>query len=147
MVDRHFYDRVPFPRKGSLKKTRAFTLEMVNRAYRYRDGIKVKQAPHILLPTVTLPLALNAVRGGLSMAYGTRTVDVDSCSQCGTCVEGCPVGAIRLDPYPVFNDECIGCWACFNNCPYSAILSTACGTRSYYHGIRDPEKLLKKVGL
>jgi ferredoxin/flavodoxin len=147
MLDRHFYDRVSFPRKGSLRKTRAFVEKMANQAYRYRDGIEVKQASRLLLPTPLLPVGFNSISGWLSRVYGTRSVDVDSCTRCGTCVEGCPVAAVRLDPYPVFSDECIGCWACFNNCPDSAILSSACKTKNYYRGIRNPEKLLKKAGL
>lgn len=141
-IDRWFYDRVTFPRRSSLKKTRAFVREMVNKAYRHLDGIQVKQAPHILWPTPTLPFGLFAARGGLSRGFGTRTVDGDLCTRCGICVDACPVGAVTLQDLPVFDDSCVGCWACFNNCPESAILSSLCKPSSYYRGIKDPEKLL-----
>jgi NAD-dependent dihydropyrimidine dehydrogenase PreA subunit/flavodoxin len=147
IVDRFVYDHITFPTRHALRGTRAFTLEMVNRAYRQRDGLAVKQAPRFYWPSLSLPLGFLALRGGLARGYGTRTVDIDACSRCRTCVDTCPVGAVALDPYPVFSEDCIGCWGCFNNCPYSAILSTACETRHYYRGIRDHEKLLKKVGL
>jgi len=147
ILDRHFYDRFTFPRRSSLKKARAFAIEMANKAYRHREGIKVKQAPYLLWPTPTLPLGFFAVRGMLSRGFGTRTVDAEACTRCGTCVEVCPVGAVSLPGLPAFDDSCIGCWACFNNCPESAILSTASGPENYYRGIKDPEKLLKKIGL
>jgi ferredoxin/flavodoxin len=145
--DRHFFDHFTFPRKKSLKKTQTFAVEMVNRAYRHRDGIKVKQTPHILWPTPTMPLGFFAVRGMLARGYGKRTVDAEACTQCGICVETCPVGAVRLAGLPSFDDTCIGCWACFNNCPEQAILSSACKPETYYPGLKDPERLLKKVGL
>ncbi len=146
-LDRHFYDRITFPRKRSMRKTQSFATEMVNKAYRHRDGIKVKQAPHILWPTPFMPLGLLALKGVLARAYGKRTVDAEACTRCGICVETCPVGAVHLSDLPHFDSSCIGCWACFNNCPERAILSTLCKPESYYGGIEDPERLLKKAGL
>jgi len=147
IIDRHFYNRFTFPRKKSMRKTQDFVTEMASKAYRFRDGIKVKQAPRMLWPTPTLPMGLLAVRGMLSHGFGKRTVDADACTRCGLCVETCPVGAVRLIDLPEFDSSCIGCWACFNNCPERAILSTTCKPETYYGGIADPEKLLKKVGL
>ncbi len=147
ILDRHLYDRVAFPTRRSLRRTRVFAREMVNLAYRHNEGLPVAEAPSKVLPTPTLPLALNALRGGLKTALGKRTVRTEDCSRCRTCVESCPVGAVRLDPFPVFSDACIGCWACFNNCPYSAIRSSICAPRNFYRGPRDREKLLKRAGL
>jgi ferredoxin len=146
-LDRHFYDLFTFPPKRSIKKTQAFALAMAGKAYRYRDGIEVEQAPHILWPTPTLPLGILAVRGILARAYGRRTVDAELCNRCGICVETCPVGAVRLEGLPVFDDSCIGCWACFNNCPTRAILSSACRPQHFYGGIDNRERLLAKAGL
>jgi NAD-dependent dihydropyrimidine dehydrogenase PreA subunit/flavodoxin len=146
-LDRFLYDHVSFPRKKSIKKTQAFAHEMVGKAYLYRDGIEIKQAPHFLWPTPTLPMGFFAVRGVLARSFGKRTVDAEACTRCGICMETCPVGAVRLPDLPVFEDTCIGCWACFNNCPTHAIISSACRPEHYYGGIEDPEKLLKKVGL
>lgn len=148
VLDRHFYARFTFPRKRSLRRTAAFAVDMVNAAYRHRDGIAVKQAPHIVWPTPTLPLAFAALKGALARAYGKRTVDAEACNGCGVCVEVCPVGAVCLDGgLPSFDGSCIGCWACFNNCPTRAILTTACGPQAYYGGIKDPERLLRRAGL
>lgn len=145
VLDRHFFDRLSFPRRRAVRRTAAFTEKMVDRAYRHLDGIEVRRAPRALFPTPLLLMGLASVRGALSRALGTRSVSTDDCTRCRTCVDGCPVGAVSLDPYPVFSDACIGCWGCFNNCPHSAILTSLCGPRNYYRGIPDPEKLLKKA--
>ncbi|MCK4410054.1 MAG: EFR1 family ferrodoxin, partial [Candidatus Eisenbacteria sp.] len=53
---------------------------------------------------------------------GEKHVDEPLCTECGICEKGCPYGAIRLDPRPVFDtDECYGCWSCYNHCPEKAI--------------------------
>ena len=145
-IDRFLYDHVRFPRRRSIEKARAFALEMVNKAYRHREGIKVRRAPRILWPTPTLPLGFFAVRGMLSRGLGKRTVDERSCTRCGACVEACPVGAVSLGAdgsLPAFSNSCIGCWACFNNCPERAIISTACRPEHYYRGIADRDRLLE----
>jgi ferredoxin len=57
-----------------------------------------------------------------------KTVDEGACTRCGICVEQCPVGAVALDPYPVFAGTCFDCFNCVRLCPEEAIdtpLSTA----------------------
>ena len=50
-------------------------------------------------------------------------VDVEKCVQCGICEESCPVGALRLDPYPVITPEkCIECYCCHELCPEGAVV-------------------------
>jgi ferredoxin len=42
----------------------------------------------------------------------------DACIQCGTCAEGCPVGAIDPEHSNVIDTEkCITCCACIRHCP------------------------------
>lgn len=52
-------------------------------------------------------------------------VDADKCTQCGICVEICPLDLIRLDeegfPYLKY-DECWYCNACVYECPEEAIV-------------------------
>ncbi len=47
----------------------------------------------------------------------------DDCTMCGSCVEACPVEAIKEgDPkYVIDPDECTDCAACVDECPVGAI--------------------------
>jgi len=45
----------------------------------------------------------------------------DRCTQCGACETACPVGAITLTPYPVFDATCMLCNECVRACPEDAI--------------------------
>jgi ferredoxin len=49
-------------------------------------------------------------------------VDVKKCTGCGTCVDICPVQAIKIKKEKaVINDDCVECGACVNECPQGAI--------------------------
>lgn len=50
-----------------------------------------------------------------------RQLDEEACTQCGTCEEVCPAGAIKLDPYPQFGSECFLCYNCVRLCEENAI--------------------------
>jgi len=44
------------------------------------------------------------------------------CNSCGTCEASCPVGAVTMEKYPVFDrDKCISCYCCHELCPQAAI--------------------------
>ena len=50
-------------------------------------------------------------------------VDKEKCTGCGSCVEACPVDAIKVenDKAIIDNDECIDCGTCVDECPDEAI--------------------------
>ena len=52
-------------------------------------------------------------------------VDVERCTGCEKCLEGCPTGAISMQKGVASIDEvlCNECGVCFESCPQGAILS------------------------
>ena len=50
-----------------------------------------------------------------------KTVNEETCTQCGVCAEACPAAAVSLDPYPVFNEACFDCFTCVRVCPEEAL--------------------------
>ena len=76
-------------------------------------------------------LGLKVTPKNLRGMMGRKTVDEQKCTQCGYCSTHCAVKAIRLKPYPTFDEKCTGCWGCFNICPEGAI-RTVVGLRGRY---------------
>ncbi len=64
-------------------------------------------------------------------AIGTHAIDKDKCTECGTCVERCPSGAIDLSGFKVDTDRCIACYGCINNCPADAVVMEFMGKKIY----------------
>ena len=50
-----------------------------------------------------------------------KTVNAETCTQCGECEEACLMAAVSLDPYPVFSTACFDCFNCVRVCPEEAI--------------------------
>ena len=49
-------------------------------------------------------------------------IDKEKCNACGTCVDSCPVEAIKLEDKAVVDkDNCIDCGTCVDECPEEAI--------------------------
>jgi NAD-dependent dihydropyrimidine dehydrogenase PreA subunit len=50
-------------------------------------------------------------------------VDLEKCTGCGTCEEGCPVEAIKVENEKAVVDEetCVDCGTCIEECSESAI--------------------------
>lgn len=72
-----------------------------------------------------LPIALGAVPESSEPLAGVAraTVDADSCTGCGACVEVCRFGAIALEGECAVADPvaCEGCGACVWACEYDAV--------------------------
>lgn len=50
------------------------------------------------------------------------TIDKEKCNACGTCVDSCPVEALKLEDKAVCDEEnCIDCGTCVDECPEGAI--------------------------
>lgn len=50
------------------------------------------------------------------------TIDKEKCNACGTCVEACPVEALKLEDKATVDEEtCIDCGTCVDECPEKAI--------------------------
>ena len=49
-------------------------------------------------------------------------IDKEKCTECGACVEVCPVDAIKMkNEKVVINEECVECGVCVNECSNKAI--------------------------
>ncbi len=50
------------------------------------------------------------------------TIDEEKCTACGSCVDVCPVDALKIDgKAKVDENECIDCGTCVDECPEGAI--------------------------
>ncbi len=53
-------------------------------------------------------------------------IESEVCIGCGTCVDSCPVDAIRMDEkdekaFIKYHEDCMCCYACVFDCPVDAI--------------------------
>ena len=50
------------------------------------------------------------------------TIDEEKCTGCGSCVEACPVEALKVNGKCKVDEEtCIDCGTCVDECPEEAI--------------------------
>ena len=78
-------------------------------------------------------------------AMGDKFADETACTECGTCRDRCPYGAIALSPKPIFDqDRCFGCWACYTHCPTNAIYTRKIRGVPPYRG--PSQALRQKLG-
>jgi len=73
-----------------------------------------------------------------------RKVDLDACTQCGICVEQCPVHCLVCDPFPQFGDDCILCYNCVRLCPEHAIKSNLDVSQAEIMGKKMAEKYAER---
>jgi len=106
------------------------------------NGKAVKEVP--VPATILGAIAGHFGRDRSKKAQGPKFVDASVCTRCGKCQKGCPYKAIRLDPFPNFDESlCYGCWACYNRCPVQAIYTKKLRGKGHYPG--PTEELKKKL--
>lgn len=72
----------------------------------------------------------------------------DHCTQCGWCVEHCPVKSIEMDSgKPYFLDKCIICLRCIYGCPNKAIRVKVFPVLKEGFNLEDLEKRMQDVEL
>lgn len=70
------------------------------------------------------------------------SIDKDECNACGSCIDICPVGALKMDETPVVDiDICIGCGLCVTHCPPEAIKLVRRSKQ-----VEVPEEVKKNIG-
>ncbi|MHA2380590.1 MAG: 4Fe-4S binding protein, partial [Candidatus Thorarchaeota archaeon] len=150
------------PDSKDLAKAEAFG-QMIQEKYGRADTIDSLSPVN---PPGTTPYTLS-MRANLTWYdYGelaTPYTNEDQCTKCGTCVDGCPTAAIRIqhvssNPSPMIgynillvsteHNSCIWCCACVKNCPTGArvmshrILQSQESLNKKYPDRKEPETYL-----
>jgi ferredoxin/flavodoxin len=135
------------PTVESVRELAAFVEKMLSGIDAFLDGKHVRAPSYRVRPTgLYWASRFSRLAPSARAKMGKKKVDEAACTECRVCEKNCPVGAITLDPYPVFSRECIACWSCINMCPTDCI-TTAIDSRRHYKGIARRDELLKKAGL
>jgi flavodoxin/Pyruvate/2-oxoacid:ferredoxin oxidoreductase delta subunit len=119
------------PNDEEIEKFQQFITELEQRMKTIESGRPV--APAKIKIGVFNSLMRPASSAKSRKKMGELFVDESVCTECGTCADGCPYGAVALNPKPLFDtDHCHGCWTCFNHCPEKAIYTQKIRGEGHY---------------
>ena len=106
-----------------------------------------KTEPPTLAPSVldyqAQPLRDQMAQSSFEQAksrFPQRKVLIERCTQCGVCVENCPVEAIQLTDAPEIGPVCIHCLNCVRLCPESAIVADLLPVYERLHALAEKIK-------
>ncbi len=69
-----------------------------------------------------ISMGLASIGGKLALHANLQPVTIPkNCTQCGACVQECPVGAISINPLVLDKNKCISCGKCPGVCPTRSI--------------------------
>jgi ferredoxin/flavodoxin len=139
-----FFDGIGRPNGLDAAKIRDFSTSLISVFQDYLDGKKIKKPRY----SKTKRWVSNTVRSReINLINETSSaVYRDKCVKCGLCQKECPVGALSLDPYPVWDmSKCFSCQKCINICPKHALYVEGIELIDYYNRKKlNEEELLKK---
>lgn len=67
----------------------------------------------------------NVEKAALRIRRVDDTIKIDTCTQCGKCIDHCPVEAIYTDKNGIVKikkDICVGCFICVGVCPEETMM-------------------------
>jgi flavodoxin/NAD-dependent dihydropyrimidine dehydrogenase PreA subunit len=110
------------PDEQDLARARRFAEAVAEHAAADRPGPVSGSRPDALKPRRGFYelVAKLSTDGFLRLVLPEPKLDETECSQCGWCVEACPVDNIVAEPYPVLGGQCIRCYRCLTGCPREA---------------------------
>ena len=113
------------PDLQDLHNARAFSRAVLEKADRYLEE-RIFERPRLPGSGAHAAAALFREQNlRWMMRHGplpAKKIVATKCTKCGLCVENCPRGIIKLDPYPVIDEAgCIACYECQRICPQAAI--------------------------
>ena len=136
------------PEVESVRELVRFTERMLLMQGDLLKGNPVKLPSYHVIPTPLFWISRfeRLPKGLPNWVMGKKRIIESECTQCKVCETGCPMGAIRLDPYPRFSRKCVACWRCINNCPEDCITTRIDNRQRHYKGFKRGPELLEAVG-
>ena len=111
------------PDERDLQEARAFGVKIAECAQAVADGNtdQISKPAPLTDDFVTEEIAMLS-REFMDQVFQILSVNEDTCSECGDCMEACPVDGIDIEASPRrIQNPCIYCWNCAKICPTCSI--------------------------